>query len=73
VSCKNKSPQVYPVILSSGNTRTFTPCCSASSIIFIVCSPFQIQSATFTTGVAAATLMNPSFILKSSISSRLLF
>ena len=62
VSCKNRSLHVYPVRPSSGNTRIFTSLAAASCIIFQVCSRLNTGSATFKSGVAAATRINPSFI-----------
>ena len=61
--CLNKSWQVYPVIESSGKTMISTPFPSACAIWHSICCRLYSQSATFTVGTAAATLMNPFFML----------
>ena len=59
----NKSAQVYPVILSSGKMIICTPFPSAMAIWVSICCALNLQSATFTIGMAAATLTKPYFIL----------
>ena len=62
--CKKRSPQVYPVTQSSGKTITDASLSSAAFIISRIFSRFEMQSATFTVGLAAAILIKPSFISK---------
>ena len=68
VFCQNRSPQVTPVRLSSGNTSTFTPSASAFFMTSMICSALYMGSATRSIGAAAATFRNPSFILTSLFS-----
>lgn len=58
----NRSPQVYPVMQSSGNAATETPCRSASRINPAIRAMLWLQSPAFTPGVAAAIFKNPKSI-----------
>ena len=62
ILCENKSPHEYPVRLSSGNITICTPLPSATIICVSVCCALNLQSATFTAGIAAATFTKPNFI-----------
>ena len=59
----NKSPHVYPVIQSSGNTMIFAPRPAASFIFFMISSVLYATSATRISGVTAAVLINPCLML----------
>ena len=64
-SCKNRSPQVYPVIHNSGRTITFAPSSAASLIAWQITFALYPVSATLIFGVTAATFTNPCLILSS--------
>ncbi len=59
---RNRSPHVYPVRQSSGNTTAPTLRASHSRISSKTAPLLNRQSATLIFGVAAATLKNPSVI-----------
>ena len=54
-----RSAQVYPHTLISGKATIAAPLSLASEAILSMFSALRLQSATVTTGTAAATLLNP--------------
>ena len=56
---KKRSEHVYPVMQSSGNTRSSTSFWAAAEMSFIISPVLYLQSATLSFGTADAHLTNP--------------
>ena len=71
--CENKSPQLYPVTDSSGNTKISHSTDSASFVSAMIRSALYPQSAIRISGVAAPTLINPCFMHALSLYRQILY